>query len=311
MDRFAQRSPTKPPSAPVDAFAHDLRQICGLFDVEPANTKGTVTGDVGMSRLASLDVADVKLNARQVSRSPRLVHQDPGEHFFAIMQLEGHCTIEQNGMSNRIETGEICLVDSSIPSNFIYNGIFSHQVSFHLPREEMVSRFGSYWHHWQHLSASKDWFPALSAVCRQLLDAEETKVKHHLEESFFSLIGAALCQIDAASDPTLTGSLSAAIDLIDTHCTDPDFSARVLAEHMGLSARSLQRQFQLVHATPTRRILDARLERAYAKLASGFQGNDATVTDVAFASGFSDLSYFHREFRKKFGRTPGALRERV
>ena len=31
------------------------------------------------------------------------------------------------------------------------------------------------------------------------------------------------------------------------------------------------------------------------------------VTAVAFDCGFNDLSYFYREFRKKYGTTPGAV----
>lgn len=307
MGDVAKNGAPQKMATPVEAFTHDLRHVCGLFDVEPAHSDGLVIGDVGVSRLARLDVAHVKLNAKNVSRGPKRVRADPGEHFFAIMQVEGHCTIKQNGISNRIQAGEICLVDSSLPSNFIYDGVFSHQVSFHLPRQELLSRFGSYWRQWQHLSASKDWVPALSAVCNQLLNAGEHKVQHHLEESFFSLIGAALCQLDSGSSKPSSPSLSHAINLIETHCADPAFSSVVLAERMGLSARSLQRQFQQIDATPTKRILDARLHRAYNTLQSRAPANGVSVTDVAFDSGFSDLSYFHREFRKKFGKTPGAL----
>jgi AraC-like DNA-binding protein len=30
----------------------------------------------------------------------------------------------------------------------------------------------------------------------------------------------------------------------------------------------------------------------------------ATVTEIAYATGFSDLSYFSRAFRRRFGMTP-------
>ena len=32
------------------------------------------------------------------------------------------------------------------------------------------------------------------------------------------------------------------------------------------------------------------------------------VSDIAFAAGFGDLSYFNRAFRRRFGDTPSAIR---
>jgi len=32
------------------------------------------------------------------------------------------------------------------------------------------------------------------------------------------------------------------------------------------------------------------------------------ISEIAYASGFSDISYFNRCFRRRFGFTPGSLR---
>jgi AraC-like DNA-binding protein len=55
-------------------------------------------------------------------------------------------------------------------------------------------------------------------------------------------------------------------------------------------------------------LLNRRLELAHARL-SARKGEQAAegVTAVAFDCGFNDLSYFYREFRKKYGTTPGAV----
>jgi AraC-like DNA-binding protein len=37
---------------------------------------------------------------------------------------------------------------------------------------------------------------------------------------------------------------------------------------------------------------------------------DGRISDVAFACGFNDLSYFNRCFRRRFGLTPTAARGR-
>lgn len=39
-------------------------------------------------------------------------------------------------------------------------------------------------------------------------------------------------------------------------------------------------------------------------------GRERRISDIAFACGFNDLSYFNRCFRRRFGLTPTAARGR-
>ena len=47
-------------------------------------------------------------------------------------------------------------------------------------------------------------------------------------------------------------------------------------------------------------IKNLRLEKAASRLAQGGR----SVLDVSMSCGFSNLSYFYREFKKKYGMTP-------
>lgn len=47
-------------------------------------------------------------------------------------------------------------------------------------------------------------------------------------------------------------------------------------------------------------IKNVRLERA----ADQFENGETNTLEVALSCGFSNLSYFHREFKKKYGMTP-------
>ena len=47
-------------------------------------------------------------------------------------------------------------------------------------------------------------------------------------------------------------------------------------------------------------IKNLRLEKAAALLLSG----ERSALEVSLSSGFNNLSYFHREFKKKYGTTP-------
>lgn len=74
-----------------------------------------------------------------------------------------------------------------------------------------------------------------------------------------------------------------------------------LARICGCDRSHLARVFrQYLEMTPTHWIRELRLERAARLL----ETTGLSITDVAYESGFENLSHFHRSFRKKFGKTP-------
>ncbi|MGW4244338.1 helix-turn-helix domain-containing protein [Nocardia sp. NPDC004722] len=65
----------------------------------------------------------------------------------------------------------------------------------------------------------------------------------------------------------------------------------------------------LMGTTPRRYLLTVRLERAAGRLADPhYRGR--TISDIAFESGFSAISNFNREIRRKYGCSAGQLRRR-
>lgn len=128
-------------------------------------------------------------------------------------------------------------------------------------------------------------------------------------EEFFSLLESYLHAIKAGSpsDAAVQSALlSAAFGVIGARFKDPDFSPTELSETLGVPLRRLQRAFAKAGTTPRRVILDARLRSARALLPLVRTSHGASsFTELAFDQGFSDLSYFYREYRKKYGEAPG------
>ncbi|HEV2664454.1 MAG TPA: helix-turn-helix domain-containing protein [Blastocatellia bacterium] len=82
-------------------------------------------------------------------------------------------------------------------------------------------------------------------------------------------------------------------------------SVKEMAREIGLSESHFSRMFKhLTGETPHQFALRLRLERASAELA---RSSAADIAGVAAECGFFDQSHFTREFRKKFGITPGEL----
>jgi AraC-like DNA-binding protein len=77
---------------------------------------------------------------------------------------------------------------------------------------------------------------------------------------------------------------------------------RTVSAHDRLSAF-----FAFSGTTFTEFVLAQRLSMAH-RLLNEPRFRSRKITDIAYSVGFNDLSYFNREFRKRFGDTPNAIR---
>jgi AraC-like DNA-binding protein len=100
--------------------------------------------------------------------------------------------------------------------------------------------------------------------------------------------------------------LTSVLAILGRRFSEPDFSAQKLAAAAGLSERYVNELLYEAGASFTVRLNELRLNEAAAMLARG----ERRISDVAFACGFNDLSYFNRCFRRRFGLTPSAARGR-
>ncbi|MBZ9993126.1 AraC family transcriptional regulator [Mesorhizobium sp. BH1-1-4] len=87
-----------------------------------------------------------------------------------------------------------------------------------------------------------------------------------------------------------------------------DLSVEVLAARHRVSARYISRLFKSEGRTFTDFVLTQRLKRAHDMLQDG-RFADRSVGTIAFDTGFSDLSYFNRTFRRAHGTTPSDVRK--
>ncbi len=82
--------------------------------------------------------------------------------------------------------------------------------------------------------------------------------------------------------------------------------AAVAARHR-ISPRSVQLLFESERVTFSRFVLDQRLARARRMLVDPRYAA-STISAIAWAAGFGDLSHFNRNFRRRYGATPSELR---
>lgn len=99
-------------------------------------------------------------------------------------------------------------------------------------------------------------------------------------------------------DEALIQSVS---DFINKNIDDEALSPSSVADFVGVSKATLYRKFkEVMDKTPSEFIRSIRLEYA-AKL---LRSTKFTVSEIMFKSGFSNKSYFYREFLKQYGVSP-------
>lgn len=87
----------------------------------------------------------------------------------------------------------------------------------------------------------------------------------------------------------------------------PDLSVATIAARHRLTPRWIQRLFESEGTTFTEYVLAQRLVRAHRLLTDSRQAG-VKISAIALDTGFGDLSYFNRAFRRQYGMTPSELR---
>jgi len=83
-----------------------------------------------------------------------------------------------------------------------------------------------------------------------------------------------------------------------------DLAITTVAKILGTSERSLRRRLKEEETTYKQVVLHFRMELA----ASYLKGDEMTIQEVAFTTGYSDPSNFHRAFQHYYGQTPANFR---
>jgi AraC-like DNA-binding protein len=92
--------------------------------------------------------------------------------------------------------------------------------------------------------------------------------------------------------------LQRAISVVETHINDPDLDLEQFVSEVGVSRMQLYRKLHaLTDMTVKEFIRDIRLKRAAQLLKQGAM----TVSEIAYAVGFKDVSHFGKCFRQVYG----------
>ncbi|MDX5568875.1 helix-turn-helix domain-containing protein [Streptomyces sp. ID05-04B] len=269
--------------------------------------RGTVTAQ----QIGAMQVATVDADAHTVFRTPSLVRRSPQDDFLVNLAVRGSVTVTQDERDAFLRPGEFTLYDSARPCRI--TGVERFRlVSLKIPRALFTA----------HCPSPRDatatvvrgdhgvgalFPPYLHSLTRHAAELAPDVVQQ-VGINVLELLGAALPK-PSASGAALPRSAQwlRARQFIAEHIADPQLSPAGVADALGVSVRYLQVLFRAEGTSPSRSIMEQRLERA-ARLLTDPRHAGRTITDIAFGLGFKDTSHFTRAFKNHCGTGPRAYR---
>jgi AraC-like DNA-binding protein len=94
---------------------------------------------------------------------------------------------------------------------------------------------------------------------------------------------------------------------IEAHLANGDLSPGAVARRQQISDSYIRKLFESEGTSFSKFVLGRRLGRARRMLVD-FRWADRSVASIAFDTGFGDLSYFNRAFKRHYGATPSEIR---
>lgn len=267
-------------------------------------------GEVREAAPDSTRLAFVHSTSQLTERTDDHIRADHKELVLMAIQTAGYGFVEQDGRQARLECGDFAIYETTRPYRLFFDKPFD-QLIFRLPRATLDRRLPSLSRQTARTFKGSSGAVAVAAgFALQLANSAERLGDSGIasfETSAADLLATAI-QLENTgvddSDRVRFERLQARL-LRHIHGQIPDFEEFAASE--GLSLRTFQRLFQIHGTTPTKWILERRLEGVAEDLRiKALSGR--SITEIAFSWGFNDLSHFNRAFKARFGVSPKAYR---
>jgi AraC-like DNA-binding protein len=285
--------------------------VCKQYVSASAETKvlgHEFSGSLTSGELGPLVVAELDAPLHFWSRKPRHVRNDGQEVFIVSLIRQGSGELTQLGRSARLGPGDLVIYDSS--TTFDY-ALRARTQLIKIPKRLLESK----------LDRPRDFLalkigrrnplsPVLGDLLTRCLDIDLSRqlgpgTAKRLSNAVVDLL-VSICDLEreALPETRVSGRLERVMRFARANLDDPELSPEALAAAGAISLRTLNRLFSTFGATPMRWVWSERLEASRLSL---LHGEVRSVTDAAFAHGFSELGHFSRSFKRTFGISPQRL----
>ena len=251
------------------------------------------------------------------SERTRQIVAQGGDFFAFIVKHEGLYTMCQRGLEVSPDAGEAFGVLQAEPSKWITSEV--HHTGFIVPRQALAPLVTNVEDRAMRRIRRDNQALRLLMNYASTLRVEApflTPELCHLASTHIrDLVAMALGTTRDGAVIANSGGVRAArlkaikADILE-NLASSNLSISEVARHQCVTPRYIHMLFESEGATFSEFVCEQRLRRAQSMLLDKrFRGK--SVTAIAFAAGFGDLSYFNRCFRRRFGAAPSELRRDV
>ncbi len=251
-----------------------------------------------------------------VGRARDRINRVRNDYFLVIFQMGGSAEYSQNMQDSILREGDFVLYEPRLPYEMTLGDGFEH-VTLRLPRSALRSlsnsladvvgkpvRAGTF---------GGELVGRLLTATARRIPGLPPRTTYVYAESIADLIVHAIAQELANCPrqlrPTKGYTLALAKQFILDNLHRDDLSLKMISDRVGVSARQINRLFRAEGISAGQWIKGMRLERCAATLVDS-ESMPVALSQVAFDAGFSDISHFCRDFKRRYGLSPGRYRRK-
>jgi AraC-like DNA-binding protein len=298
------------PADRIEFWERYNRQVLVGLSCRSFSDQGLLATETNI-RLLDVLLADISGNAHVIERTPTMARSAPKDSVFASLLIDGDAVFLHENGCLKLTPGNIVVYDTRQPYLFGFSSRM-RQILVDIPREVFTEAclpggvaapmlFGR-----ENLREG-----AILSSLRALLDdlvalRGGERGPQQTQQAVLELIRLLTAERDGGST-SASAHLVVAKAHIQRRLHDSRLDADEVAAALGISGRQLTRVFHTAGTTPSRYILEQRLQQANAELGSP-RATEMRIADIAYRWGFSSQAHFTRTFHKHFGRTPSEAR---
>lgn len=301
---------------PVSRWEEIMSEVYYKLDIKSDRRKN-LAGSIEEYGIDGLSITKFSSDQQRVLRSPSKIAIDPDDSYVLVFPLSHDLYFEQLGRNGFIKPGGYVMVRTSefyelaCPDSF-------RNVTLKVPAARVDER---YHQAEDHCSQKYPNNVALSRVLRSFLvslsEVDEDNLSRHggrFAEETLNLVQL-LLEAERSGDAYRSSrSRHCLYQQIVRHMRssldDPDLNPAVSAASVGISRSYMDR---LLHDNGTsyqRKLRELRLQHCYERLADA-ACQHLSISEIAYASGFSNISHFTRAFKETYSLTPKQIRQEL
>ncbi len=262
---------------------------------------------VTLHELADVNAAELSSFSQLVTRGREQIRRRADEFYFANLQVTGDCEVEQDGRRICAKPGSFYLVDTTRPYSLRFVENF-RTVSFRIPHHQLTPLIADPRRATARLVHSCDPLGHLAtthmAGLLQCAPTATPAIAETLANTLASLISVSVLgaaqATEGAKQQARRAFRESIVRHVRTNSADLALCVNAVAARFRVSPRYVHDVFCEQASSFAQTVLETRLEAAVRMLSNPAM----RVTDAALCSGFGDLSYFGRVFRRRYGCSP-------